>query len=55
MLVEKRVEKMRLQRMSVESLDRDSKGDDEGCIVTPWRNRMVTGQKHCHYYYFLPV
>src|SRR5713226_2527789 len=43
-----KVERIRMQRMRVACLDverlgEDSKGDDEGCIVTPWRNRMVTG------------
>src|SRR5450759_811789 len=40
------VERIRMHRMSVkslvgESLDKNSKADDERRMVTPWRSRMV--------------
>jgi hypothetical protein len=35
------VAKIRMETMSVESLDKDSKGDDERRMVTPWRSRIV--------------
>src|ERR1700683_2160862 len=46
-----KVEKIRLQRMSVkklvvESLVRDRKDDRKHCMVTPWRRKMVGDSGH---------
>ena len=36
-----RVEKIRVHRMSVEKLDKDSKADRVVRMVTPWHSRIV--------------
>jgi hypothetical protein len=38
-----RVERIRMQRVSVEKLDKDSKADGERRMVTPWHSRIIEG------------